>query len=311
MKKIICVANQKGGVGKTTTAVNLAACLAVADQNVLLLDIDPQGNATTGLGLPKNDSGNNIYTALMDGGIGQGMIHDTAVDRLKAIPSTTDLYGAEIELVTFERRERRLAELVDQISDDFDFVLIDCPPSLGMLTLNALTASDSVLIPIQTEYYALEGLSQLDRTINMVRDAFNPGLTVEGILFTMADGRTTLARQVMEEVKNYYKDTVLETVIPRNVRLSEAPSHGKPVILYDIRSKGADAYVDLARELIARNRQGLAVGATVSHEAAGGEAEDAQVIDDVDIIDDTGGGEELDDGHPLPGPDGDGEQEER
>lgn len=311
MKKIICVANQKGGVGKTTTAVNLAACLAVADQNVLLLDIDPQGNATTGLGLPKNDSGANIYTALMEGRVDPEMIHDTAVDRLKAIPSTTDLYGAEIELVTFDRRERRLAELVDQISDVFDFVLIDCPPSLGMLTLNALTASDSVLIPIQTEYYALEGLSQLDRTINMVRDAFNPGLTVEGILFTMADGRTTLSRQVMDEVKDYYKDAVLETVIPRNVRLSEAPSHGKPVILYDIRSKGADAYVDLARELIAKNRQRQAVGATVSHEAAGGAAEDTQLIDDIDIIDDAGAGGELDDGHPLPGPDGDGEQEER
>lgn len=258
MKKIICIANQKGGVGKTTTAVNLAASLAVADQNVLLIDLDPQGNATTGLGLTKSsEDGENIYYALMDGKITRSMICGTDVDRLKIIPSSPDLYGAEIELVTFEKRESRLKSLIEQISEDFDFVLIDCPPSLGLLTLNALTAADSVLAPIQTEYYALEGLSQLVRTIGRVRDSFNPGLKIEGLLFTMVDGRTTLSIQVMEEVKNHFGDDVFNTVIPRNIRLSEAPSHGKPIILYDIRSKGADAYIELAQELIGRNKEWL------------------------------------------------------
>ncbi len=257
MKKVICVANQKGGVGKTTTAVNLAAGLAIADQQVLLIDIDPQGNATTGLGLPKNGDGHNIYTAIIDNEIRPEMIMNTIVDGLKAIPSTTDLYGAEIELVTFENREKRIAHLINQVSDDFDFVIIDCPPSLGMLTLNALTASDSVIIPLQTEYYALEGLSQLDRTIDMVRNAFNPRIKIEGILFTMVDGRTTLSRQVMEEVKKYYGESLFKTMIPRNIRLSEAPSHGKPIILYDIHCKGSDAYIDLANELINKNKQAL------------------------------------------------------
>ncbi len=244
-------------MGKTTTAVNLGACLALADQNVLLLDIDPQGNATTGLGLPKDEGDANIYTALLDGVIDPSMIYDTAVDRLKAIPSTTDLYGAEIELVTMERREHRLVELIGQVENDFDFVLIDCPPSLGMLTLNALTASDSVIIPLQTEYYAMEGLSQLDKTISRVRDAFNNQLKVEGILFTMVDGRTILSQQVMNEVRNHYGDKVFITIIPRNIRLSEAPSHGKPIILYDFKSKGADAYIDLAHELIRNHKESV------------------------------------------------------
>lgn len=255
MKRVICVANQKGGVGKTTTTVNLGACLAVADQNVLILDIDPQGNATTGLGLSKNNGAANIYTALMEGEIEPSMICDTAVDRLKAIPSTTDLYGAEIELVTVDNRERRLLELIQQVEDDFDFVLIDCPPSLGMLTINALSASDSVVIPLQTEYYAMEGLSQLDRTIGKIRDAFNPELRIEGILFTMVDGRTVLSQQVIKEVRDHYGDLVFKTVIPRNIRLSEAPSHGKPIILYDFKSKGADSYIDLAHELIKNHKR--------------------------------------------------------
>lgn len=255
MKRVICVANQKGGVGKTTTTVNLGACLALADQNVLLLDIDPQGNATTGLGLPKNNGADNIYTALMEGKIEPSMIHDTAVDKLKAIPSTTDLYGAEIELVTVENRERKLLDLIKQVEDDFDFVLIDCPPSLGMLTINALSASDSVVIPLQTEYYAMEGLSQLNITIEKIRDAFNPELRIEGILFTMVDSRTVLSQQVIKEVRDHYGDQVFETMIPRNIRLSEAPSHGKPIILYDFKSKGADSYIDLAHELIRNHKR--------------------------------------------------------
>ncbi|MBF0170320.1 MAG: ParA family protein [Nitrospinae bacterium] len=281
MKKVICVANQKGGVGKTTTTVNLGACLAVADQNVLLIDIDPQGNASTGLGLDKSGGDETIYTALMEGTITPGMIQGTAVDKLKAIPSTTDLYGAEIELVTFEAREQRLLRLIEQISDDFDFVLIDCPPSLGMLTLNALTAADSVLIPIQTEFYALEGLSQLSRTVEMVRDAYNPKLAIEGILFTMVDGRTTLSQQVMNEVKSWYGDQVFVTTIPRNIRLSEAPSHGKPIILYDLKSKGADAYIDLAHEMIANHKKNTANALALSREMV--------VADDDETAEDEGG----------------------
>ncbi len=257
MKKVICVANQKGGVGKTTTAVNLAACLAFADRNVLLIDIDPQGNASTGLGIPKDNGDANIYSALAQGEIEPTLIHDTAVDKLKMIPSTTDLYGAEIELVEFDNRERRLSNLVNQINSDFDFVLIDCPPALGMLTLNAFTASDSVIIPVQTEYYAMEGLSQLDKTISRVRDAFNPELSIEGIIFTMVDGRTVLSKQVIHEVRSYYGDQVFSTTIPRNVRLSEAPSHGTPIILYDFKSSGADAYISLAQEVIARNKSSI------------------------------------------------------
>jgi chromosome partitioning protein len=255
MKKIICVANQKGGVGKTTTTVNLGACLALADQDILIIDLDPQGNATTGLGVNKSDYDDvesNLYTAIIEGRIENSMICDTAVDRLKIIPSSTDLYGAEVELVTLENREKKLVDLLDQVVNDFDFVLIDCPPSLGMLTLNALTAADTVLVPIQTEFYALEGLSQLSKTVDMVQDNLNPGLVIGGILFTMVDGRTTLSKQVINEVKQYFPEVVFETTIPRNVRLSEAPSHGQPIILYDIRSKGADAYVDLANEIIAR-----------------------------------------------------------
>jgi chromosome partitioning protein len=266
MKKVIAVTNQKGGVGKTTTAVNLSASLALGGENVLLLDIDPQGNASSGLGLQKPDDNANMYKALMDGIVESSMIIDTAVDRLKAIPSSTDLYGAEIELVSFENRENRLLGLIEQIKADFDYIIIDCPPSLGILTLNALSAADSVIIPLQTEYFALEGLSQLDRTISMVRDAFNPDLTIEGILFTMVDSRTVLSQQVMKEVKDYYGKRVFTTIIPRNVRLSEAPSHGVPIIVYDDRSKGADAYMDLAIELTSNHASNTDVnGKEASH----------------------------------------------
>lgn len=254
MSRIYALANQKGGVGKTTTAVNLGACLAFADQNVLLMDIDPQGNATTSLGHFKSQDERNIYRAIVDGVIHPSMILDTQVDKLRLIPSTPDLYGAEIELVNMENREYRVQALVDQISDEFDFVIIDCPPSLGMLTLNALTASNSVIVPLQTEYFAMEGLSRLDYTISRVRETFNPDLQLEGILFTMVDGRTVLSQQVINEVKGYYGERVFTTTIPRNIKLSEAPSHGKPIILYDFKSKGADAYVELAQELIVNNK---------------------------------------------------------
>ena len=259
MKKVICVANQKGGVGKTTTAVNLGACLAFADQKVLLMDVDPQGNATTSLGLFKSQSDNSIYSAIIDGYISESMIFETEVDGLKVIPSTPDLYGAEIELVNMDNRERRLEVLVDQVSDEFDFVIIDCPPSLGMLTLNALTASHSVIVPLQTEYFAMEGLSRLDYTIQLVQESFNPELKLEGILFTMVDGRTVLSQQVINEVQDFYGAKVFETTIPRNIRLSEAPSHGKPIILYDFKSKGSDAYICLAQELIKNNKAGACV----------------------------------------------------
>ena len=264
MNKVFCITNQKGGVGKTTTAVNLGACLAIADQKVLIIDIDPQGNATTGLGLKKTGDGANIYNALISGRIDKKMIHETAVDGLFAIPSTTDLYGAEVEMVTFEKREFRLTRLVEQVADDFDYIIIDCPPSLGMLTLNGLVAADTTLVPIQTEYYALEGLSQLTKTVGLVSDSFKPGLTIGGIIFTMVDGRTTLSNQVMSEVKSFFGDVVFKTTIPRNIRLSEAPSHGKPIILYDFKSKGAFAYIELARELIKRNSESAAEAANAS-----------------------------------------------
>lgn len=251
--KVFCVTNQKGGVGKTTTAVNLGACLATGDLKVLIVDIDPQGNATTGLGISKDGDGNNIYNALISGQILRPMIHDTAVHGLKIIPSTTDLYGAEVEMVSFENREFRLDRLIKQVEKNFDYIIIDCPPSLGLLTLNGLVAADSALVPIQTEFFALEGVSQLVRTIDMVRDTFNPKLSIDGIIFTMVDGRTTLSNQVMSEVKNHFGDVVFDTVVPRNVRLSEAPSYGEPIILYDFKSKGAFAYIELAHEFLRRN----------------------------------------------------------
>jgi chromosome partitioning protein len=250
LSKIIAVANQKGGVGKTTTSVNLGAGLASLGKKVLLVDIDPQGNTTSGIGINKADVKYCIYDVIINDIHPNDAIMDTIIPNLSIIPATIQLAGAEIELVPTISREVRLKKSLQVIRDRFDYILIDCPPSLGILTINSLTASDSVLIPIQCEYYALEGLSQLLNTIRLVQKHLNTSLQIEGVLLTMLDARTNLGIQVIEEVKKYFQDKVYQTVIPRNVRLSEAPSHGQSIITYDPKSKGAEMYNDLAKEVI-------------------------------------------------------------
>jgi chromosome partitioning protein len=250
LSKIIAVANQKGGVGKTTTSVNLGAGLATLGKKVLLVDIDPQGNTTSGIGINKADVKYCIYDVIINDIHPLDAIMATEIPNLSIIPATIQLAGAEIELVPTISREVRLKKSLQVIRDQFDYILIDCPPSLGILTINSLTASDSVLIPIQCEYYALEGLSQLLNTIRLVQKHLNTHLQIEGVLLTMLDARTNLGIQVIEEVKKYFQDKVYQTVIPRNVRLSEAPSHGQSIITYDPKSKGAEMYSDLAKEVI-------------------------------------------------------------
>jgi chromosome partitioning protein len=251
MARVICIANQKGGVGKTTTAVNLSASIAVAEKKVLLIDIDPQGNSTSGVGLSKAIPNGTIYHALLQGSGLKEMIQKTSLSYLDIVISNTDLIGAEVELIQEKDRERKLDRLIKEVEADYDYIFIDCPPSLGLLTINSLTAAHSVIIPLQCEYYAMEGLGQLLKTIRLIKQSFNPKLEIEGILLTMFDGRNNLSHQVAHEVKRHFKDKVFKTIIPRNVRLSEAPSHGKPVLLYDIHSKGAESYLNLAREIVA------------------------------------------------------------
>jgi len=251
MTKIISIANQKGGVGKTTTAINLAASLALSGKKVLLVDVDPQGNASSGLGVEEDARG--VYELLLGEANVKEVTCSTEIETLKIIPSRVDLTGAEIELVARESREKILKRALTPI-DEYEFVVIDCPPSLGLLTLNALAVSNSVLIPMQCEYYALQGLSHLLKTLKLVKKSINPDLKVEGILLTMFDGRTLLAAQVKDQVEKYFRDFLLKSVIPRNVRLSEAPSHGKPIMLYAGRSRGADSYVELAKEIIFRSK---------------------------------------------------------
>ena len=270
MGRVICIANQKGGVGKTTTAVNLSASLSLAGRTTLLIDIDPQASATSGVGLAKADGVPTSYEVIMGEQPATAAIRATSVQLLSVLPSTRDLIGCEIELVPMIAREHRLTEALRNVRGAYDYVVIDCPPSLGLLTINGLTAADSVLVPLQCEYYALEGLSALLETVELIRQRLNTGLAIEGLLLTMFDTRNSLCHQVVEEVKRHFPRAVFETIIPRNVRLSESPSHGLPAVVYDPTSRGAEAYKSLALEIIEGKRAGKTMPVEEETEAGGG-----------------------------------------
>ena len=261
MAKIIAIANQKGGVGKTTTAVNLAAVLASSNIPILLVDADPQGNATSGVGIPRGSFRKSVYHSIVLEEPAVEALLETSTPNLKVFPANKDLAGAEVELVEMERREYRLREALNSVADDFEYIIVDCPPSLGLLTLNALTAAHSLLVPIQCEYYALEGVTELFDTLARIRRLHNPTLTIEGLLLTMYDERTNLSAAVASDLRDFYGKQVFETVIPRNVRIAEATSYCKPITLYDLHSKGAEAYFQLGKEIIAHDTKGIGSGA--------------------------------------------------
>lgn len=268
MARVIAIANQKGGVGKTTTAVNLAASLAIAERKTLLIDADPQGNATSGVGVARDDRESSLYEVMIDGRPPAGVIREnTELPYLHVLPATQDLVGAEIELVDRPGREQVLRGAIASIQSSYDFIVVDCPPSLGLITLNVLAAADAVIIPIQCEYYALEGMSQLLNTVRLVQQNFNPALAIDGVLLTMYDSRLNLCRQVAEDAKEYFGPKVFRTVIPRNVRLAEAPSFGKPILLYDVQSAGAKSYLAVAQELLRRVAPGKASPSPAATEA--------------------------------------------
>jgi len=261
MGRVIAIANQKGGVGKTTTAINLAASLAAAEVNTLLVDCDPQSNTSSGLGLAKDPERINIYDVLMRAAAAEEALQLTELEQLWLIPSHKNLIGANLELVQAERREYRLRDALEPLRERFQFIVLDCPPALDLLTLNALVAADGVLIPMQAEYFALEGVSELLDTIERIREGLNPALAIEGVVLTMFDERTNLAQQVSEELRKFFGERLLKTTIPRNIRLAEAPSHGKPALVYDVRSRGAESYIRMAKEILDRQ---LAAGETVA-----------------------------------------------
>ncbi len=261
MGRVIAIANQKGGVGKTTTAINLATSLALSERKTLLLDCDPQGNTTSGMGFPKDPARRTLYQALILHEPLDKIILKTQVEDLDLLPADKNLVGAAVELVSTEKREYQLKRLLEQVKDSYDFIIMDCPPALDLLTLNALTAADSVLVPIQCEYLALEGVSELLDTLMRIRKTLNPNLAIEGIVLTMYDDRTTLSKQVASDLRSFFGTQVFESVIPRNVRLAEAPSHGKPIHFYDIHSRGAEAYINLAKEVISNGQKRIGKGA--------------------------------------------------